>query len=53
MFLQRVLDSTRKCKTPQQCISDYGHIAKHNDGAEQTGPWANARQEQKALHSRN
>lgn len=42
-----------KCKTPQQGIGDYGHIAKHNDGAEQTGPRANALQGRKIPHSQN
>lgn len=48
-----MLDSTRECKTPQQFISDYGHIAKCSDRAEQTGPWANAQQQQKGLHRQN
>lgn len=53
MFLHRVLGFTRKCKTPQQYISDYGHTAKHNDGAEEAGPWANARQQQKDVRRKN
>lgn len=49
-----MLDSTRECKTPQQFISDYGHIAKRSDRAEPTGPWANAQQQQqKGLHRQN
>ena len=43
MFLRRLLEiHSKKCKTSPQHISDYGHIAKHGDRAEQTGPWANA-----------
>lgn len=53
MFLHRVLDSTTRCMSPQQYISDYGHIVKHSDGAEQSGPSANAQQQQKTLHGWN
>lgn len=53
MFLHRVLNSITRCMSPQQYISDYGHIAKHNDGAEQSGLWANAQQQQKTPHSWN
>lgn len=41
------------CRKPQQFVRDYGHIAKHSDRAEQTGPWAKARHLREVWHSWN